>query len=65
MILVDTSVWAMHLREGSDKLISLFNNGKVLCHPFIIGEIACGNLKNRTLIINLLKSLPSVLLDMR
>ena len=60
MILVDASVWVLHLREGSDKLISMLNKGKVLCHPFIIGEIACGNLNNRTVIINLLKSLPSV-----
>ena len=60
MILVDTSVWVLHLRESIGKLISLLNNGEVLCHPFIIGEIACGNLKNRTVIINLLKSLSSV-----
>ncbi len=57
MVIVDTSVWISHLREGNNELVSLLNNGKVLCHPFIIGEIACGNLKNRTEIIRLLKSL--------
>ncbi len=58
MILVDTSVWILHLREGSDKLISLLNKGEVVCHPFIIGEIASGNLKNRSEIIRLLHALP-------
>ena len=57
MVLVDTSVWISHLREGNNELVSLLNNGEVLCHPFIVGEIACGNLKNRTEIIRLLKSL--------
>jgi hypothetical protein len=58
MVLVDTSVWISHLREGSDKLMYLLNKGEVLCHPFIIGEIACGNLKNRSEIIRLLHALP-------
>ena len=57
MVLVDTSVWISHLREGNNELVSLLNNGEVLCHPFIVGENACGNLKNRTEIIRLLKSL--------
>ncbi|MCL4497168.1 MAG: type II toxin-antitoxin system VapC family toxin [Deltaproteobacteria bacterium] len=57
MVLVDTSVWISHLREGNNELVSLLNNGEVLCHPFIVGEIACGNLKNRMEIIRLLKSL--------
>ncbi|MHB1665567.1 MAG: type II toxin-antitoxin system VapC family toxin [bacterium] len=61
MILVDTSVWISHLREGNNELISLLNKNEVLCHPFIVGEIACGNLKNRTEIIYLLNSLPSAI----
>ena len=28
--------------------LSLLNDGEVACHPFIVGELACGNLKNRT-----------------
>ncbi len=58
MILVDTSVWISHLREGNDQLVELLNNENVICHPLIIGEIACGNLKNRDKILYSLKSLP-------
>jgi predicted nucleic acid-binding protein len=58
MVLVDTSVWISHLRDGSYGLMELLNNGDVLCHPFIIGELACGNIKNRNEIISLLRSLP-------
>ena len=61
MTLVDTSVWVQHLRHGSSELRSLLDNGEVLCHPFIVGEIACGNIKNRDEVINLLRSLPEVL----
>ena len=58
MILVDTSVWVSHLRNGNSCLEKLLNNGDVLCHIFIIGELACGNIKNRDDILSLLKSLP-------
>lgn len=58
MVLVDTSVWISHLREGDIQLSNLLNEGIVVCHPFIIGELACGNLRNRYEIILLLKSLP-------
>lgn len=58
MVLVDTSVWVAHLREGNVGLEELLNKGRVACHPFIIGELACGNLKNRSLILSLLNSLP-------
>lgn len=61
MVLVDTSVWIAHLREGEDNLIHLLNNGEIACHPFIIGELACGNLKNRVEILTLLQSLPSAI----
>jgi predicted nucleic acid-binding protein len=36
----------------------LLNAGKVVCHPFVIGELACGNLKNRSEILTLLQVLP-------
>jgi predicted nucleic acid-binding protein len=59
MVLVDTSVWVYHLREGDDRLSGLLKEGLVCCHPFVIGELACGNLKNRTEILSLLQALPS------
>jgi predicted nucleic acid-binding protein len=58
MVLVDTSVWVRHLREGDSTLDRLLNNGEVMCHPLIIGELACGNLKNRKEILSLLQLLP-------
>lgn len=60
MILADTSVWVDHLRKGNKRLASFLNEGVVLCHPFIIGELACGNLKNRSKILGMLASLPSI-----
>jgi predicted nucleic acid-binding protein len=58
MILVDTSVWVDHFRSGTIGLDGLLNDGQVICHPFIIGELACGYLKNRTEILTLLQELP-------
>jgi len=58
MILVDTSIWISHLRDGNNCLEKLLNKGSVLCHPFIIGELACGSIKNRNEILSLLQSLP-------
>lgn len=59
MVLVDSSVWVSHFRAGNSELEILLNDGRVACHPFIIGELACGNLKNRTEILSLLQSLPA------
>ena len=58
MVLVDTSVWVSHLRDGNIGLEKLLNGGEVVCNPFIVGELACGNLKNRREILTYLKSLP-------
>ena len=58
MVLVDTSVWVLHLQSGNARLRELLEEGKVMSHPFIKGELACGNLKNRQEIIYLLKALP-------
>ena len=57
MVLVDTSVWVAHLRTGDIGLEAQLNNGLVVCHPFIIGELACGTLKNRAEILSLLHEL--------
>jgi predicted nucleic acid-binding protein len=58
MILVDTSVWVEHLRSGTAGLETLLNEGRVVCHPYIIGELACVTFKNRTEILSLLQHLP-------
>ena len=58
MVLVDTSVWVSHLRDGSIELVNLLNDGRVLCHPLIVGELACGNLKDRVVILSFLQLLP-------
>ena len=60
MVLVDTSVWVCHLRGGEEPaLVRLLDDGAVFCHPFIIGELACANLRNRTSVIPLLEALPA------
>ena len=59
MVLVDTSVWVSHLREGNTTVEKLLNEGDVVCHPFIVGELACGNLKKRAEILSLLQALPT------
>ena len=58
MILVDTSVWIDHLRRGEPELIRLLSQSQVLCHPMVVGEIACGNLKSRSVVLALLADLP-------
>ncbi|HPI92371.1 MAG TPA: VapC toxin family PIN domain ribonuclease [Deltaproteobacteria bacterium] len=58
MVLVDTSIWIDHFKKGNASLEKLLLDIKVVCHPFIIGELACGNLKNRKEILSLLHSLP-------
>lgn len=58
MVLVDTSVWVVHLRSGNIGLETLLREGNVVCHPFIVGELACGNLKNRAEILSLLQTFP-------
>ena len=58
MILVDTAVWIDHLRVGDAALAALLNSSQVLMHPFILSELACGNLRNRAEVLRLLKVLP-------
>lgn len=58
MILVDTSVWVDHLRRRDPVLSEALENGEVAVHPFVVGELACGNLPDRTSFFRLLEELP-------
>lgn len=59
MIIADTSVWISHFRESNKRLSSLLEESEISCHPFIIGELACGGLGNRKEILSLLQALPT------
>ncbi len=59
MILADTSVWIAHLRQrGTGELGRALDAGEILGHPHVLGELACGNLRNRSEILGLLRGLP-------
>lgn len=58
MILVDSSVWVDHLRHRDRRLVTLLETSQVLTHPFVVGELALGSLKNRENILTSLKGLP-------
>jgi predicted nucleic acid-binding protein len=60
MVLVDTSVWIEHFRHGQPRLAERLTEGLVLMHPFVSGELACGNLKDRSAVLALFDSLPAV-----
>ena len=59
MVIVDTSVWVSHLRAGKAALRRLLLDGEVVCHPFVVGELACGNIGNREEVLSLLRALPA------
>ena len=62
MILVDTSFWVNHLRRHDAVLAAHLEAGEVLCHPYVIGEIGLGLLKQRREVLELLAALPSALI---
>jgi predicted nucleic acid-binding protein len=59
-MLVDTSVWVDHFRNTNAVLAQHLDAGEVWCHPFVIGELACGNLARRDEVLSLLAALPQV-----
>jgi predicted nucleic acid-binding protein len=63
MVLVDTSVWVDHLRSGDAALARHLDRNEVLTHPFVIGELALGNLVQRDLILSSLNDLPSAVVS--
>jgi predicted nucleic acid-binding protein len=61
VIIVDRSVWIDHFKDGDPGLAKLLDNGQVLTHPFVIGEIALGSLRQRTMVLDALRNLPQAL----
>lgn len=59
-MLVDTSVWVDHLRRSNPLLVDLLEQAQVVIHPFVVGELACGNLAQRATILDALSELPHV-----
>jgi hypothetical protein len=64
VILVDTSVWVDHLRAGDKALTDLLDTGRVLAHPFVIGELALGHLRQSELLLSFLQDLPQATVAM-
>jgi hypothetical protein len=60
MILADTSIWINHFNGSERQLQSLLDEGGVLMHPVVIGELACGTLPRRKQTLTELQSLPTV-----
>lgn len=61
MILIDTSIWVDHLAKNDPQVVAQLDAAHVLMHPFIVGEIACGSLRNRTVILEGLQNLPAAM----
>jgi predicted nucleic acid-binding protein len=59
VILVDSSVWIAHLRAADAVLVDLLLRERVLVHPFVIGEIALGHVRERDFVLGLLRALPA------
>ena len=59
-VLADTSVWVGHFKHRNEHLVALLEAGVVVCHPYVVVEVACGTPPNRRAIIDLLAELESV-----
>lgn len=57
MIIVDTSIWIDHFHSGDAQLASLLTDDLALIHPFVIGEIALGSLRDRPMMLKDLRAL--------
>jgi predicted nucleic acid-binding protein len=59
VILVDTSIWVDHLRASDAALAEYLEQGRVLIHPFVVGELALGILRQREAVIGAIQNLPA------
>ncbi|THV12306.1 type II toxin-antitoxin system VapC family toxin [Rhizobium rhizophilum] len=51
MILVDTSIWIDHFRYGDAELRKIITDDRLLCHPYVVGKLALGSLRERDAVI--------------
>lgn len=58
-VLVDSSVWVGHFKQRNEHLVVLLLNGMVVCHPYVVAEVACGTPPSRQAIIGMLGELES------
>lgn len=56
-VLVDSSVWVGHFKQRNDLLVALLDAGRVVCHPYVVVEVACGTPPSRRAIIGTLAEL--------
>jgi predicted nucleic acid-binding protein len=61
VILADTSVWIDHFRAHDERLAALLDKGRILAHPFVIGELALGHLRRRDVTFSTLTDLPQAI----
>ena len=59
-MLVDTSVWIDHFRRSHLALVAALDRGDVECHEFVLGELACGSLPRRDVVLTLMQTLPRI-----
>ena len=60
MILVDSSAWINHFQNFDPALAGILDRGEAVCHPMILGELACGNLRPREEALRWLRDLPVI-----
>ncbi len=58
LVLIDTSVWIDHFRSGNSILKDLLESDRVITHPYIIGELFCGNFSHRNETLSFFNDLP-------
>ena len=58
-VLVDTSVWVGHFKQRNERLVALLEEGRVVCHPYVVTEVACGTPPSRRTIIAMMAELES------
>ena len=60
MILADTSVWVRHLRGQDSAFEALLDVQEIVSHPFVVGELLCGNLRPDSPVLKRIRQIESL-----